>query len=208
MPVRLVHSGRVSVRRSQAERSETTRNALLDAARDLFAQQGYAATGREEIAERAGVTRGALYHHFGSKQAIFRAVVERLESEITERVARAGLAGATARDRFEGGASEFLDACLDPAVSRVLLLEAPVVLGWKVWREIEEQYGLALVRLSLQEVAGEAGLTASDVEVLAPVLLGTLQEAALLVTTAPDPVVARADVGRAVALVIGRLLRP
>ena len=198
----------MSARRSQAERSETTRSALLDAARDLFAQQGFAATGREQIAERAGVTRGALYHHFGSKQAIFRAVVERLESEITERVAQAGLRGVTARDRFEAGASEFLDACLDPAVSRVLLLEAPVVLGWKVWREIEEQYGLALVRVSLQEVAGEAGLTASDVDVLAPVLLGTLQEAALLVTTAADPSAARTDVGRAVSLVISRLLRP
>lgn len=198
----------MSARRSQAERSETTRTALLAAARELFAERGFAKTGREDIAERAGVTRGALYHHFGSKQEIFRAVVEQLEQELTDRVAVAGLRGASARERFETGAAEFLDGCLDPAVGRVLLLEAPVVLGWRAWREIEERYGLALVRASLHEVAGEAGLTADDAEVLAPVLLGTLQEAALLVATAPDPVAARSSVGRAVSLVIGRLLRP
>ncbi len=198
----------MSTRRSQAERSETTRTALLEAARQLFAERGFSKTGREDIAVLAGVTRGALYHHFGSKQEIFRAVVEQLEQELTDRVAVAGLAGTTARERFEAGAAEFLDGCLDPAVGRVLLLEAPVVLGWRAWREIEERYGLALVRASLHEVAGEAGLDADDVEVLAPVLLGTLQEAALLVATAPDPVAARASVGRAVSLVVTRLLRP
>ena len=198
----------MSARRTQAERSETTRAALLAAARELFAEHGFAKTGREEIAVRAGVTRGALYHHFGSKQEIFRAVVEALEQELTDRVAVAALQGTTARDRFEAGASEFLDGCLDPAVGRVLLLEAPVVIGWAAWREIEERYGLALVRASLHEVADEAGLDADEVEVLAPVLLGTLQEAALLVATSPDPVTARASVGRAVSLVITRLLRP
>ena len=135
-------------------------------------------------------------------------MVEDLEQEVTERVAVAGMQGADARARFESGASEFLDACLDPTVNRVLLLEAPVVLGWPVWREIEERYGLALVRASLHEVAAEAGLTTEDADLLAPVLLGMLQEAALLVATAPDAVAARRNVGRAVALLIGRVLRP
>jgi AcrR family transcriptional regulator len=198
----------VTARRTQAERSEATRTALLAAARSLFGTQGYADTGREEIVERAGVTRGALHHHFGTKQQLFRAVVEDLEAELTERVAVAGLQGDSARARFESGASEFLDACLDPVVNRVLLLEAPVVLGWPAWREIEERYGLALVRVSLHEVAGEAGLSAEDADLLAPVLLGMLQEAALLVATAPDPPTARRDIGRAVSLLIGRVLRP
>lgn len=195
-------------RRTQVERSEATQTALIAAATELFAAKGYAATGREEIAERAGVTRGALYHHFGSKLAIFRAVVEDVERRVTERVALAGVRGATARDRLTAGAFEFLDACLEPAVSRILCIEAPAVLGWAVWHEIEERYGLALVRASLQEVAGEAALGADDVDALAPVLLGMLQEAALLVATSADPPAARASAGRAVSLVIGRLLRP
>jgi AcrR family transcriptional regulator len=198
----------VSARRTQSERSEATRSALLGAARSLFAEQGYADTGREQIVERAGVTRGALYHHYGSKLAMFRAVVEDLEREVTERVAVVGMQGADARERFVAGAGAFLDACLDPAVNRVLLLEAPVVLGWDIWREIEERYGLALVRASLLEVAEEAGLSEDDAAVLAPVFLGMLQEAAVLVTTAPDPVRARTDVGRALDVVIERLLRP
>lgn len=198
----------MTTRRTQAERSETTRAALLDAARLLFGTQGYAATGREQIVERAGVTRGALHHHFGTKQQIFRAVVEDLERELTERVAIAGMSGTDPRQRFESGASAFLDACLDPVVHRVLLLEAPVVLGWPAWREIEEQYGLALVRASLDEVAEESGISAEDAALLAPVLLGMLQEAALLIATAADPETARVDVGRAIALVIRRVLRP
>jgi AcrR family transcriptional regulator len=196
------------VRRTQAERSESTRAALIAAATELFAAQGYAGTGREEIATRAGVTRGALYHHFGSKLAMFRAVVEDLERQVTDRVAIAGMSGETAHARFEAGALEFLDACLEPAVSRILCIDAPAVLGWTVWHEIEEQYGLALVRLSLHEVADEAGLTPEDADALAPVLLGTLQESALLVATAADPAGARESAGRAVRLIIGRLLRP
>jgi AcrR family transcriptional regulator len=198
----------VSARRTQAERSESTRAALLAAATDLFARQGYAATGREQIVADAGVTRGALYHHFGSKLGVFRAVVEDVERNVTERVAFAGMHGPTARERFEAGAREFLDACLEPAVSRILCIEAPAVLGWTVWHEIEEQYGLALVRASLHEVADEAGLSAADADALAPVLLGTLQEAALLVATADDPPRARVSVGRAVHIVVDRLLRP
>ena len=82
------------------------------------------------------------------------------------------------------------------------------MLGWPAWREIEERYGLALVRVSLHEVAGEAGLSAEDADLLAPVLLGMLQEAALLVATAPDRPTTRRDIGRAVSLLIGRVLRP
>ncbi|MGZ4676584.1 MAG: TetR/AcrR family transcriptional regulator [Acidimicrobiia bacterium] len=198
----------MTARRTQAERSEATRGALIAAATELFATKGFAGTGRDEIAIRAGVTRGALYHHFGSKGLIFRAVVEDLEQRLTDRVALAGLRGETARDRFESGAQEFLDACLEPSVSRVLLLEAPVVLGWDAWHEIEERYGLALVRVSLHEVAGEAGFTPEQVDVLAPVLLGTLQAGALLIATHADPVRARREVGEAVSLVMARLLRP
>src|SRR5438105_2439049 len=121
--------GRVT-RRTQAERTATTRAALLAAARELFAENGFVATNREQIAERAGVTRGALYHHFGSKEQLFREVVETLESEIGARVMTAAAASGDAADQLRLGCMAFLDACLDRAVQRIVLIEAPVVLGW------------------------------------------------------------------------------
>jgi AcrR family transcriptional regulator len=196
----------VTTRRTQAERSATTRAALLQAARELFAERGFAATGREQIAERAGVTRGALYHHFGSKEQLFRSVVELLEAEIGGHVMQAAMAGRDPADNLRLGCMAFLDACLDPAVRRVVLIEAPVVLGWDQWREIDAQYGLALVTHALQEVIDSGQMPAVDVEPLAHLLLGALNEAAMLVANADDPRAARAEVGATLGVVLERLL--
>ena len=193
-------------RRTQAERSATTRAALLSAARQLFAEHGYAATGREQIAELAGVSRGALYHHFGSKERLFRAVVEELERELGEKVMIAASNAADAAEELRLGCMAFLDACLDPAVRRVVLIEAPVVLGWEVWREIDSQHGLLLVTAALEAVMASGQMTRVAVEPLAHMLLGALNEAAMLVAHAPKPKVARVEVGRAVELVLERLL--
>jgi AcrR family transcriptional regulator len=195
-------------RRTQAERSETTRAALLGAARRLFTEQGYAGTNREEIAAAAGVTRGALYHHFSSKEALFRAVVEELEEEVTAKVATIAMQGPDAAAELRLGCLAFLDACLDPAVRRIVLLEAPAVLGWDQWREIDSRYGLALLTHGVQAVM-DAGLVApGPVAPLAHMLLGALNEAALLVATAKRPKAARAEVGRTVEQVLDRLLLP
>ena len=193
-------------RRTQAERSATTRAALLAAARELFAERGFIATGREQIAERAGVTRGALYHHFGSKEQLFRAVVEQLEEEIGEQVMLAAAGSPDAAEQLRLGCMAFLDACLDPAVRRVVLIEAPVVLGWEQWREIDAQHGLSLVTHALEAVVASGQMPPVAVEPLAHLLLGALNEAALLVANAPKPKVARVEVGRTVELVLERLL--
>lgn len=199
----------MSARRTQAERSATTRAALLRAARELFAANGFVATNREQIAERAGVTRGALYHHFGSKERLFRDVVEELEREIGERVMlAAAAAGNDAAEELRLGCMAFLDACLDPAVQRIVLIEAPVVLGWDQWREIDEKHGLMLVTTALQSVVDSGQMAPVAVEPLAHLLMGALNEAALLVATATKPRVARAEVGRTVQLVLDRLLQP
>ena len=195
-------------RRTQAERTSATRRALLDAARDQFAERGYAGTGREQVAAAAGVTRGALHHHFGTKEGLFRAVVEELEADLTDQVATAAMAGTDPVDELRRGCLAFLDACLQPAVRRIVLLEAPAVLGWDAWREIDARYGLALVRSGLAGALGQVGLDAAAVDPLAHLLLGALDEAALLVATAEDPVRAREEVGRTVALVLDRLLAP
>ncbi|HZB70909.1 MAG TPA: TetR/AcrR family transcriptional regulator [Acidimicrobiales bacterium] len=195
-------------RRTQAERTSATRRALLDAARDQFAERGFSGTGREQVAAAAGVTRGALYHHFGTKEGLFRAVVEELEAGLAERVAAAALAGTDPVDELRRGCLAFLDACMEPAVRRIVLLEAPAVLGWDAWREIDARYGLALVRSGLAGALDQVGLDPAAVDPLAHLLLGALNEAALLVATAEDPVRAREDVGRTVALVLDRLLAP
>jgi AcrR family transcriptional regulator len=179
---------------------------LLGAARELFAERGFTATGREQIAELAGVTRGALYHHFGSKERLFRAVVEQLEQELGEQVILAAASSADAAEQLRLGCMAFLDACLDPAVRRVVLIEAPVVLGWDQWREIDAQHGLSLVTHALEAVVASGQMEPVAIEPLAHLLLGALNEAAMLVAHASKPKVARAEVGRTVELVLERLL--
>jgi AcrR family transcriptional regulator len=196
----------VGPRRTQAERTSATRRALLDAARAQFTEHGYAGTGREQVAAAAGVTRGALYHHFGTKEGLFRAVVEELEAGLVDRVAATAGAGTDAVDELRRGCLAFLDACMEPAVRRIVLLEAPVVLGWDAWREIDARYGLALVRAGLAGALDQVGLAAAAVDPLAHLLLGALNEAALLVATADDPARAREEVGETLALVLDRLL--
>jgi AcrR family transcriptional regulator len=198
----------VTTRRTQAERTSATRRALLDAARVQFAEKGFAGTGREQVAAAAGVTRGALYHHFGTKEGLFRAVVEELEAGLAEQVATAAMAGADPVDELRRGCLAFLDACLEPAVRRIVLLEAPVVLGWDAWREIDARYGLALVRSGLSGALDQIRLNPGSVDPLAHLLLGALNEAALLVATADDPARARKQVGETVTLVLDRLLGP
>jgi len=192
-------------RRTQAERSATTRAALLRAARELFAEHGYAGAGREEIAERAGVTRGALYHHFANKQQLFVAVVEATEAELTERIAIAGMNGHTARDQLQLGCEAFLDAAMDPAVRRILLLDAPAVLGWRAWRELDERFGLGLVKVALEHAMQEGSIAEQPVDPLAHMLLAALNEAAMLVALADDPASARTEVGAAVERLLTRL---
>ena len=131
--------------RTQTERSEATRGALIDAGRRLFAERGYADVGTEEIVRAAGVTRGALYHHFDGKRDLLRAVYEQIESEIAAEVAAAVTPGAGALETLSLGAEMFLDHCLEPEVQRIVLLDAPAVLGWEEWREIGARYGLGLI---------------------------------------------------------------
>jgi hypothetical protein len=135
-------------------------------------------------------------------------VVEELEAELGGQVAVAAASGSDPVDELRRGCLAFLDACMEPAVRRIVLLEAPVVLGWDAWREIDARYGLALVRAGLAGALDQVGLDAGAVDPLAHLLLGALNEAALLVANADDPAAAREEVGRTVTLVLDRLLAP
>jgi AcrR family transcriptional regulator len=177
----------------KAEQSDATRATLLSVARELFTEHGYAATSTTEIADRAGVTRGALYHHFTAKDDLFRAVFEQLEQEVVDRVAHGAAAGADALEQMRLGSHAFLDACLDPAVQRVVLLEGPAVLGWETWQEIEERYGYGLVAAAVDAAIGAGLVDAQPVGPLAHVLFGALSQAGLTVARADDPAVARTE---------------
>ncbi len=170
----------------QAERSEATRSALVSAARELFAQRGYSGVGTEEIVRAAGVTRGALYHHFEDKRDLFLAVYEALESELMAEIAQGAMSAKDPVEALRAGSEAWLNACEDPAIQRIVLLDAPSVLGWDQWREIGLKYGFGLVEETLK-AAMEAGLIErAPSRPLAHLVLGAIDEAALVVARAPD----------------------
>ena len=137
--------------RTKAAQREATTAALVDAARELFAGRGYANVGTEEIVQQAGVTRGALYHHFrGGKEELFRAVVVQISAETAGRVREVARANDDPWNALIHGIDAFLDACALPDVQRILLVDGPAVLGWDVWRAIDNDYGLRLLEGALQ----------------------------------------------------------
>jgi AcrR family transcriptional regulator len=193
--------------RTQTERSEATRNALITAARALFADPGYAAVGTEEIVRAAGVTRGALYHHFEGKRDLFEAVYVRIEAELAERIATGALrAGADdPLAAMRAGAEMFLQACTEPEAQRIVLIDGPSVLGWDRWREIAAEYGLGLIEGTLQAAIDAGAIAEQPVRPLAHVLMGALDEAAMLVARAADPDLMRVEVGRTLDLLLAGL---
>ncbi len=194
----------MNVKRTQTERSEATREALVEAARILFAERGYAGVGTEEIVRAAGVSRGALYHHFDDKRELFAAVYERIEVELAERIAAGALAAnaASPLEAMRAGAEMFLAACTEPAVQQIALLDGPAVLGWNRWREIAAEHGLGLIEASLQAAIDAGAIEPQPVRTLAHVLMGALDEAAMLVARAEDAETAQAEVRQALDLLL------
>jgi AcrR family transcriptional regulator len=170
-------------RRTQAERSEATRAALLGAGRELFAGRGYDAVAAEEIVAAAGVTRGALYHQFGGKRELLDAVYEELEREITERIGAVVLgSGATSPlAAMRAGVVAFLDECARVEVRQIVLHDAPAALGWERWREVSAKHGMALIEASLAAAVDAGELRPLPLRVTAHLLLGALDEAAMMV---------------------------
>ena len=197
--------GRAAV--SREERAEATRARLVEVARELFAERGYAGVGTEEIVRRARVTRGALYHHFRDKRDLFRAVHESVERELVETIG-AEIAGiADARQLLASGVRSFLDACTDPALRQIALTDAPAVLGWQEWREIDARYGMGLVLMGLNLAMEQGVIARQDPDPLAHLLLAALGEAALLMANADDPEEARRRVERPLLALLEGLQR-
>jgi AcrR family transcriptional regulator len=184
-----------AMKTKQDLRSEATRQRLTAAARSLFAERGYAGVGTEQIVQAAGVTRGALYHQFRDKADLFAAAAETIHAEIAERIT----AGARADGPVEpmialhAGVRRFLEVCADPAVERILFLDAPAVLGWQAWRDMADRYGLGLLQQGIKAGIDAGAITPQPVVPLAHALLGAVAECAIYIARAEDPEAARRE---------------
>ncbi len=172
--------------RTQKERSEATTSELVEVARRLFAADGYAATSLEDVVRGAGVTKGALYHHFRGKRELFLAVYEREQQRLAAAQHEAFARRKGTWDGFFAACRAFFEASLDPGVQRITLLDAPSVLGWETMREVESRYALVHLRKGLDLLIRDGHIAPRPVEPLANLLFGSVCEAAMMVARADD----------------------
>jgi AcrR family transcriptional regulator len=173
-------------RRSQPERSEATRRALVESARDLFASEGYSDTQLDDVVRSAGVTKGALYHHFQGKADLFRAVFEQEQRRLAKMVSEAYRRQRDPWKGFSAGCRALLEAQLDPGVQRITLLDAPSVLGWEQMRDIWSRYCLQLVKKGLEEAIAAGQIASRPIEPIAHLVLGAVCEGSMMVARADD----------------------
>jgi len=167
-------------------RGEATRAQLIAIATRMFADRGYEETSIEAVLREAGVSRGSLYHHFASKEALFEAVTEAVETSVGEQTMAAADGITEPVAALRAGFLAWIRLAGDPVVRRILLIDAPSVLGWERWRAMEEDHALGLIRLVLQAIAEQGRLRPELVGTLAHVLLASVNEVALLVARSED----------------------
>jgi AcrR family transcriptional regulator len=189
------------------EKSASTRAKIIAAARRLFAASGYDGTSTESVLEATKLSRGALYHHFENKEALFTAALEAVEVDITARTARTPAGVTDPVEALRVAFDSFLDQACEAEVRQIVLIDAHSVVGWQKWREIEERHGLGRLKQALTVIAAAGRVREDMVDVFAHILLASLIEVAFLVARSPDPIAA-ADTGRkAMKELLERLLR-
>jgi AcrR family transcriptional regulator len=193
---------RAAPRRTQQERTEATTAALLDAARELFAQDGYAATSLDAVVRRAGVTKGALYHHFAGKHDLFAAVFARENERLLDAIAAAYAPEADPWDALEAGCRAFLEETQEPGLQRIFLLDATAALGYERIRELESD-SLKLMELGIERAIEEGRIESRPAKPLAHMLFGAICEIAMVTARAADQEAALAEA----TAELGRLLR-
>jgi AcrR family transcriptional regulator len=196
-------------RRTQAERSAATRTALIDAGRRLWAARGYADVGTPEIAAEAGVTRGAMYHQFADKAALFAAVVDAVEGDVTQRIAeRVASSGATdPAAALRAATDAWLDESQNPEVRQVILLDGAAVLGWEALRDVALKYALGLTEQLLRASMDAGQMEPRPTRAMAHVLIGALDEAAMVIAQAEDRDAAKQEVADVLHALLDGILR-
>ena len=188
------------------ERGQATREQLIAVATQLFAARGYEGTSIDAVQQGAGVSRGSLYHHFASKDALFEAVLEDIETRVGNEVVAAAAGTADPVAGLRAGCLAWVRLAGDPVVQRILLIDAPSVLGWQRWRAMEEAHALGLMKAALQEIADDGRLPQGLVNMFAHALLASVNEVALLVARSDQPDAAMKEGTDAVDALLQRLL--
>ena len=189
----------MSIKSRQAENSAATRAALMKIARKFFAERGYAETATEDIVKRARVTRGALYHHFKDKQDLFKAVLHEEQLRVAARCTEVAAKESDPWRAMMAANEAFLEACLDPAVQQIVLIDAPAVLGAEGFRQSDESYYLAGLKAAIEASIAAGIIERQPVDPLAHMIIGAMNEAARLIAHAPDKPRARREVSESAA---------
>ncbi len=196
----------------RAAHTADTRQGLVTAARELFVAKGYAATPTEEIVARAGVTRGALYHHFRDKAALFRAVMNEVAGEVaaelvTRELARGAGRPGDAWQQLRQGLQTYLDVCIHSDFQRVVLIDGPTALGHEAWGELIERHGHSLLAQWLRKAVDEGQIPALPITALTRLIGSLISEASLYIALAAEPTAARQEVGAALDGILSGLHR-
>jgi AcrR family transcriptional regulator len=186
---------------TQAERRAATQGKLLEAALGLFGERGFAAVTVDDIAAAAGVAKGAVYHHFPSKEALFEAVFERASADLAAQIRGRRRPGDVLEALVEGS-RRYFEACAEPPFRTILLNDGPVVLGWERWREIDTRYFLSMLPAMLEHAMAEGLVPRQPTEPLARLLTGAVTEAAVACAASDDP----AATGHAYVAALERLV--
>jgi AcrR family transcriptional regulator len=190
------------------QRGQDTRLRIVSVATTLFSQLGYEATSVEAVLHESGVSRGALYHHFGSKESLFEAVLEAIEAEIAVATIAASRDIADPAEALRAGCDTFLTLAQAGRIRRIVLIDAPSVLGWQKWREIETRHGFGLLKAGLEAMAENGRLRLDLVDVFAHILLAALIEVALMIARADDAAKALVSGRMAIHELTDKLLAP
>jgi AcrR family transcriptional regulator len=190
------------------QRGATTRARLVETARERFGRDGFERTSIEAILQDSGVARGALYHHFPTKEALFDAVLEQVVADVAARIADAARTAPDPAGALRAGCDRWLRLAQDSAIRQIVLVDAPAVVGWARWRQLDEQHTLGGVRASLWRLARAGRIPKSDVDVLANMVLAAVSEAAMVTVGADNPKRALRQAKDAVRTLIDRLVGP
>jgi AcrR family transcriptional regulator len=190
----------------RALQAEGTRAALVSAARKLFAERGFHGTGTHDIVALAGVTRGALQHHFPRKEELFKVVFEEVEQGLIDRANEpdASVVGS-AWSQLKSSFGAFLEAATQPEVQRIILIDGPAVLGWTEWRNLEARYGLGVIERAIMDGIAAEQIRPQQPRPLAHLIFAVIEEAALMVANADDPAEARREADVALRTVLSSL---
>jgi AcrR family transcriptional regulator len=192
----------------RADQGLTTRQHIVSAATRQFAKPGYEGTSIEALLVELEISRGALYHHFASKEALFEAVLETVEADLAKAIMSAGRGIADPVERLRAGCGAWLRLAQDPVIRQIVLIDAPSVVGWQKWREIDARHGFGLLKTSLEAAARAGRLNQELIDVLAHMLLAALMEAALVISRAEKPVTAMRVSKAAIDKLIDGMLAP